>query len=215
MVIVSLCSRQFLYPCFTNWNDLPYRQLWRFICGKNFPGIEVFMLWCFVEKKFIPDNRLQSVCLIPTDTHLFHKETSLWNQWDFRATHQREYENQVGGKFSLWSQIPLSNNKTIHMFTFISSYWQFKTISFWRNQTFAEKIWRDGSVSSLEFLSVFGVKVMHAYRRMLTINWSCFLEGTHFAVTPIQPKFSANLERVEFLVLTFYCLKIAIALQVL
>lgn len=167
------------------------------------------------KKKIIPDNRLQSVCLIPTDTHLFHKETSLWNQWDFRATHQREYENQVGGKLSLWSQIPLSNNKTIHMFTFISSYWQFKTISFWRNETFVAKIWRDGSVSSLELLSIFGVKIIHTYRRMLTINWSCFLEGTHFAVTPIQPKFSANLERVEFLVFTFYCLKIAIELQVL
>lgn len=53
----------------------------------------------FCGKKIIPDNRLQSVCLIPTDTHLFHKETSLWNQWDFRATHQREYENQVGANF--------------------------------------------------------------------------------------------------------------------
>lgn len=71
------------------------------------------------------------------------------------------------------------------------------------------------AVSQLECLSNFGVKAMHDYRRMLAINGSCFLEGTHFAITPIQPKFSANQERVEFLVFTLYCLKTAIALQVL
>lgn len=80
----------------------------------------------FPGKKFIPDNRPQSVCLIPTDTHLFYKETSLWNQWDFRTTHQRRYENQVGANFHFGAKHLYQNNKGIHMFKCISSYWQFK-----------------------------------------------------------------------------------------
>lgn len=50
----------------------------------------------------------------------------------------------------------------------------------------------------VEFLSIFGVKTMHDYKGMLVINWSYFLEGIHFSITPIQPKCSANQGRVEF-----------------
>lgn len=112
MVTVSLCSRQFLYPSFTNWNNLlPYRQLQRFICGKNFPGIEVFMLWCFLEKNLFLIIGLR-VCLIPTDTHLFNKETCLWNQWDFRTAHRRKYEDQVGANFHIGTKYLYQNNRT-------------------------------------------------------------------------------------------------------
>lgn len=76
----------------------------------------------FPREKFIPDNRSQKVCLIPTDTHLFNKETCLWNQWDFRTAHQRKYEDQVGADFHIGTKYLYQNNRTIHILKFINTY---------------------------------------------------------------------------------------------
>lgn len=164
-------------------------------------------------KKFIPDNRPQSICLIPTDTHLLHKETSLWNQWEFRTTHRGNTKIRLGATFHFGTKYLYQNDRTTHVLGFISSYRQFKTINFWWNIYL--KVMKRLFCFIVGVVHIFGIKAVPGNRRMLAINWSCFLEGTHFAITPIQPKFSVNQERVEFLVFTFYCLKIAIALQVL
>lgn len=84
----------------------------------------------FPGKKFIPDNRPQNICLIPTDTHLFHKQTSLWNQWDFRTTHQGNMKIRLGATFHFRTKYLYQNDRTTHMLGFIGSYQQFKTISF-------------------------------------------------------------------------------------
>lgn len=76
----------------------------------------------FHRKKNILDNRPQSVCLIPTDPHMFHKEISIWSWWDFKTSHQRKFENQVGANFHIGAKYLYHSNKMICMPGFISSY---------------------------------------------------------------------------------------------
>lgn len=71
--------------------------------GKNFPWNRSIHGVMFPRKNlFLIIGLRESFALIPTDTHLFNKETCLWNQWDFRTAHQRKYEDsQVGADFHI------------------------------------------------------------------------------------------------------------------